>query len=142
MVARLSTALLTAASLHFLLLETRIVRSRGPIVWERPATVVSNSHPGQRPNAPFLLFLKDVRGLLPAGATVAVIGPNVRDTSAPLDDLVAIGQLPRNDVLPSWTAVQEGSAPRFLAVYRGTNEDARYRLFAILEAGRLYELRQ
>ena len=140
--ALLSTAILTATSLRFLTLEMRVVRSRGPIGWRAPATVVSNCQPGLRPAAPFLVFLRDVRQVLPAAATVAVFGPHVREASAPLDDLIAIGQLPHNDVLPASTVMQpKVPPPRFLAVHRGVYEDERYQVAAILETGRLYELK-
>jgi len=137
---RLSAIILGASSLYFLLLTTRVIRSRGPIEWVAPSTVLSNSHPGQRGGVPFLLFLADVRRVLPSGASVAVIGPDIGNDSAPLDDLVAIGQLPRNDVVSWWaTRDRRTPLPRFLAVLGSDFSDDRYRLIAVLETGRLYE---
>ena len=134
-------AILTIASFSFLRLEIRLIRSRGPIEWRAPATVVSNSHVGQRGAAPFLLFLGDIRRLLPPGATVSVVGPNLRNDSGPLEDLIAIGQLPRNDVLPARMALENTiPPPRFLAVFGGDVRDERYRAVARLATGRLYEL--
>jgi hypothetical protein len=140
--SRLSAAILAAASACFLLLSVRLIRSRGPIEWVAPSTVLSNSHPAQRNATPLLLFLRDVRPLLPPGARVAVIGPDARNDSAPLDDLIAIGQLPRNDVVPFRGAVDRTiPPPEFLAVHLWDYSDDRYRVVAVLETGRLYELR-
>ncbi len=137
---RLPAAILGAASLFFLALSARLIHARGPIVWEAPSTVVTNSHPSQRHAVPFLLFLRDLRDRLPPGASIAVIGPDVRNDSAPLDDLIAIGQLPRNDVVPVWAFLQRKiPPPRFLAVQLEDYSDDRYRLIASLEGGRLYE---
>ena len=137
---KLPAAILAAASLFFLVLSARLIHARGPIVWEAPSTVVSNSHPSQRHAVPFLLFLRDVRDRLPPGARIAVLGPDVRNDSAGLDDLIAIGQLPRNDVLPAWAFLDRRiPPPQFLAVQVEDYSDDRYRLAAVLEGGRLYE---
>lgn len=139
---RVPAAILAAASIAFGLLSARLVRSRGPIEWIAPSTVLSNSHPAQRNAVPLLLFLRDVRPLLPSGARVAVIGPDARNDSAPLDDLIAIGQLPRNDVVPFRGAVDRTiPPPEFLAVHLWDYSDDRYRVVAVLDTGRLYELR-
>ena len=137
---RRSAAILAAWALGFLVLAAGVVRSRGPVEWRAPTTVVSNSHAGQRGAVPFLLFLWEVRSHLPPGATIAVVGPNLQNDSGPLEDLITIGQLPRNDVVPARMALEKTiPPPRFLAVFGGTHTDDRYRLVAVLEAGRLYE---
>jgi len=141
--ARWSAAILTAWALGFLVLAARVVRSRGPIEWRAPSTVVSNSHPAQQAAVPVILFLREVRPLLPAGSSVVVFGgPNVGTESSTLDDLIAIGQLPKNDVVSS-RQVQDRAIPppRFLAVRAHTYSDDRYRVVAALGDGQLYELR-
>ena len=137
---RLSAGILTAAALLFLILELRLIRSRGPIGWHAPDTIVSNGHAAQRLSVPFLRFLRRVRESLPPDASVAVLGPNAGTGWAPMDDLIAIGQLPRNDVVAGQTAVDgKSSPPRFLAVDRPGYADDRYRLIVPIGAGGLFE---
>ena len=140
---RPSAVVLAVASLVFLVLELRLIRSRGPIRWQAPDTVVSNGHPAQRLSLPFLRLLREMREALPPGARVAVIGPNAGTPWASMDDLLAIGQLPRNDVVAGQTLVDGGSSPpRFLAVDHPGHSDDRYRLVFSNGTGCLYELKR
>jgi hypothetical protein len=140
---RRSAAVLASSSILFLALLGRRIVSTGPIGWTAPRTVVSNGPFGQRSAEPFLLFLRSVRPLLRAGTRVAVIGPGARSGASSLDDLIAIGQLPRNDVVPARAAVERRiPPPEYLAVHLWDGSDDRYRIVAVLESGRLYELRR
>jgi hypothetical protein len=139
---RVLLAILLLAAGRFLVLSARWARARGPIELRAPATVVSNSHPAQRALVPYLLFLREVRRRVPAGSTVATIGPDPSETTGIPDPLIAIGQLPANPVVSFPSAADEGqSPPRFVAAYRREFEDPRYRMIAILPYGRLYEIR-
>jgi hypothetical protein len=134
---------LAASSLAFLVLEARLIRSRGAIEWRVPETTVSNGPPIQSQEVPFFRFLRRVRTMLPAEATVGVLGPHAGTEVAPMDDLIAIGQLPGNDVVSASAYLDRTiPPPRFLAVHLRDYSDDRYRVVAILESGRLYELEQ
>ena len=81
--------------------------------------------------------------MLPAEATVGVLGPHAGTEVAPMDDLIAIGQLPGNDVVSASAYLDRTiPPPRFLAVQLRDYSDDRYRVVAVLESGRLYELEQ
>jgi hypothetical protein len=138
--SRRPALVLAFASLAFLVLEARLIHSRGPIEWRAPETTVSNGPPIQRQDIPFFRFLRQVRRVLPEGATVGVLGPHAGTEVAPMDDLIAIGQLPGNDVVPVRAYLDRRiPPPRFLAVQPRDYSDDRYRVVAILESGRLYE---
>ena len=134
----MSAAMLGAFALYFLLLGARLVRSYGPVAWSAPATVVSNGPPSERHAVPFLLFLREVRPLLPPGGQVAVRGPDAETESA-LDDLIAVGQLPQSDVVHWRGALDRDPPPRFLAVHLGGCPDDRYRVAAAFADGCLCE---
>jgi hypothetical protein len=137
---RASAAILGVAAVVFLVLEVRLIRSRGPVQLRAPETTVSNGPPAQRVDIPLLRFLRQVRGVLPRGATVAVLGPNVRTALAPSDDLIAIGQLPHNDVVSARAYLERLiPPPQFVAVLLGEYSDDRYRVAAVFELGHLYE---
>lgn len=134
-------ALLALPSIFFAVLSAQLICGRGPVEMRAPATVISNGYSAQKPSETYLLFLADIRALLPSGASVAVLGPNLE--LAPMDYLLAIGQLPRNDVLPRQDlAGGRGGAPRFVAAFLQDFEDARYRMIAVVPSGRLYEVRR
>ncbi|HKD19008.1 MAG TPA: hypothetical protein VKG23_14240 [Thermoanaerobaculia bacterium] len=135
-----SAAVLSVAAIVFLALEIRLIRSRGPIQFRAPETTVSNGALAQLPDIPFFRFLRQVKGLLPPGATVAVLGPNVGNELSPLEDLIATGQLPLNDVVSSRAYLDRTIAPpQFVAVMLHDQSDDRYRVVAVLPSGRLYE---
>jgi hypothetical protein len=137
-----SAAILSVASLAFLVLEARLIRSRGAVEWRAPETTVSNGPPAQREDIPFFRFLRQVRKVLPAEARVGVVGPHAGTQIGPMDDLIAIAQLPHNDVVSASAYLDRRiSPPRFLAVQRRDYSDDRYRVVAVLESGRLYELK-
>jgi hypothetical protein len=140
---RLSAGLLAVVALVFVVLEVRLIRSRGPIRWQAPDTVVSNGHPAQRLSLPLLRLLREVREALPPGASVAVIGPNAGTPGASMDDWLAIGQLPRNEVVAGQALADAGSSPpRFLAVDHPGYSDDRYRLVYSNGTGCLFERRR
>jgi hypothetical protein len=137
----LCLAVLAAASIFFLVSFAQLIRRRGPVEMRAPATVISNGHVAQRPLEPYLLFLAEIRRLLPVGASVAVIGP--ASELGPMDYLVAIGQLPRNIVEPRQDLHKgEREVPRFVAVYVQEFRDDRYRMIAVVPSGHLYEVRR
>jgi hypothetical protein len=138
--SRLPTAILGVAAVAFLVLEFRLILSRGPLTLRAPETWVSNGPATQRTDIPFFRVLRQVRGILPPGATVAVLGPNLRTEIGPMEDLIAIGQLPHNDVVPARAVVERKTPPpQYVAVQQSDFSDDRYRVVAILESGRLYE---
>lgn len=77
-------------------LADRVART-GPIEARAPRTIFSNGNPATRGLAPYLLFLAEVRDVLPPGARVRVLPPEWLDPSSGY--LVAVGQLPRQLVL-------------------------------------------
>ena len=134
---------MAGASIFFLARSARLIASRGPIEFKAPATIVSNGDVAQRPLDRYLLFLADVRRRVPAGASIAVLGPDPGFLYGSFDHRVAIGQLPGNDVLPLRAVVDRGNEPpRFFAVFQTVSRDERYRPVASLPFGNLYELRQ
>src|SRR5882724_3850058 len=76
------------------MLIARVVQS-GPLRWGRPPTIVSLSPSG---SDSYLIFLQGLAEILPAGSVleIARAGPRGEDLSA---WFVAIGQLPRQDVI-------------------------------------------
>lgn len=132
--------MLAVAAIVFVALELRLIRSRGPIRWRAPDTVVSNGHPAQRLSDPLLRVLRDASEVLPPGASVAVLGPNAGTPWAVMDDLLALGQLPHNEVVPGQTVLDGRSAPpRFLLTDHPVAADDRYRLLVSLGKGGLFE---
>jgi hypothetical protein len=106
-----------------------------------PATVVENAPGAMGRSSGFLLFLRAAESALPAGASVVVLGDRGPGTDAASDTLIAVGQLPRQEVLsPARLGgeVPRPQLPRYVVAFGRPLEDPRYRLFRELPGGFLY----
>lgn len=117
-------------------LVVRHVTRAGGFELRAPATVFSRAFLTQRAQEPLLLFLREARDQLPAGASIAVLAPGDPDSIY----LLALGQLPRQRVvrLPDG---EPGTAPvglpEYAAVFGERPRDPRYRPLLPLAGGRL-----
>ncbi len=121
--------------------------TRGGPYFERPQTIVDHVGPGKHPLHDALVLLPKVRPLLPRGADVTCFRPV--DGWAPEGDtdnfFAAIGQLPYQNVLPPFTAMQttklQDLVPYAIAVREPfTHSD--YREIAAFPEGRLYKVQR
>jgi hypothetical protein len=124
-------AALAAAQLAFL-------AARGPLRLEAPRTVYSNGHPAQRAAEPYLLFLREVRGIVPAGATVRIRAARNAENSVPAF-YMAIGLLPEQRVVSSLPELRAPGEADFVACYGGECAETGYREARRLAGGTLCE---
>jgi hypothetical protein len=124
------------------LLAAQIVR-RGPLELRAPRTVLSNSHPAQKAHEPYLLFLREVRSIIPRNAAITVIPTDPTDIT---QYLIALGQLPEQRVLlpPVLGGPQPGTVPgpHFFAAQAADLPSGPYRLIRRLPGGNLYQVSQ
>jgi hypothetical protein len=116
------------------------IASRGPIRFERPATIFSNTPDPVPPffSDAYLSFLEALRAALPDGGDVAVLTPDPSPMS--LGYFVALSQLPRQR-LETPSRLSASPPPRFVAAFRREFPDPRYALRRALPGGTLYERR-
>ena len=116
------------------------IANRGEFRLTAPRTIVSNAPASSY--EPFLVFLAEISRSIPPGSTVSVVPPTGRNPENWMDFMVAIGQLPRQQVIfaPRFIPGGPGApAPRFAACYGGEFDDSRYGLVRRFPEGALYE---
>ncbi len=116
------------------------IASLGPIRRARPERVFSNTPDPVPPffSDSYLGFLAAVRGLLPAGESVAVVTPDPSPES--LGYFVALSQLPRQRLVTGESLSGE-APPRFVAAFGRPFSDPRYALLQEVHGGALYQRR-
>ena len=121
----------SACALLCVLLAVQILR-RGPLRLEAPEFVLSNGVGPQRASIPFLRFLRSIAPHLPRESTVAILYPDAGRDIIPY--LIAIGQLPDQNVLPP---AGLGENPEWVACFGEAPGDPRYRPVVSVEGGSL-----
>jgi hypothetical protein len=129
----------TCAAVLFVLLCAEVAR-HGPLSLRAPETILSNTTQPQKDSEPYVRFLRWVASQVPPGATVAILTPE-SPTSMSLMYLIAVGQLPLQDVWPAVAARGNGACPDFVAPYSQAFEDSRYRQVGAFQGGALFRAR-
>lgn len=129
----------TCAAVLFVLLCAEVAR-HGPLTLRAPESVLSNTTQPQKDSEPYLRFLRWVASRVPPGATVAILTPE-GPTASSLMYLIAVGQLPLQDVWPSVAAHGNGVSPDCVAPYAQPFEDSRYRQVGSFQSGALFRTR-
>ena len=115
--------------------------SAGSISFARPATVFSNSHPAQRGEEPYLLFLREVGARLPRGSVILLIRPGANPADSMLPTLLATSALPEQEVLgvtSNRVETRRGPAAPYAAVFGGELHTPSYRLLQRFPQGTLW----
>jgi hypothetical protein len=115
-----------------------------PVSATAPRTPLTFSNPIQRNSEPLLVFLSEVRKVVPAGATVSVLNGGAAPLEWPAGAtyLFAVGQLPDQVVLTR-TALgftDRAKLPQWLGTFGGAPVDARYTPVASFSGGVLSRL--
>jgi hypothetical protein len=114
------------------------IERRGPIRLAAPRTVYSNGHPAQRYWEPYLLFLSDVRTVVPAGVRVLVLPARGSNDLIPFF-YTAIGQLPAQRIVPPVVEFREAEPADYVASYEGECRAPGYRELRRWSSGTLCE---
>ena len=145
--SRTERAVLTVLALLLVAALAGRLYTRGGPYFERPQTIVDHVGREKHESRDALVLLPKVRPLLPRGATVTCFRPI--GGSAPEEDtynfLPAIGQLPHQNVLPPFTAMND--VPRkilvqYVIAMRVPFTHPDYKEIATFPEGRLYQVQR
>jgi hypothetical protein len=146
-VGRVERAVVIALALLLVAALVRRLYTRGGPYFERPQTIVDHVGPTKHETRDALVLLPKVRPLLPRGAEVTCFRPV--DGWAPEGDtenfFAAVGQLPYQNVVPPFTAMQTTPLPNlaeYVVAVREPFTHADYKEIAAFPEGRLYRVQR
>jgi hypothetical protein len=128
-----------SAALALLALLVMAILGRGPLTFRRPATVMSNSHPGLPSPDPYILFLKQAAGRIPRGETVVfLLSRQGNDSPIGGPYLIALGQMPDQIVLPRTALSPDSAPPDWVACFCAEFPNRRFQPAGSIAGGRLF----
>ena len=146
---RSERAVLTVLALLLVAALAGRLYTRGGPYFERPVTLVDHVGPRKHEVRDALVLLPKVRPLLPRNAEVTCFRPIPPYGWAPEEDtanfFAAVGQLPYQNVVPPFTAIQGVPRPNlveWVIAVRDPFTHADYKEVAAFPEGRLYRVQR